>query len=412
MTESILSRPAGRQLANPPLTMAAAPDGVWRWAWVMVVPAVVAVYLLVNLRFPQILPGGLNIYVAQPAAWTGLALLALLGWRYGLQARPASHPRFLALAVLLGAFQVSLMVLAGLGFGFGYSPYGHQPDVLAGNLVYVATMLAGIELARAYLIAVVGRARPLAGLLLVSLLFTLISIPPGQLSGLTTPLSVFQMSGESFLPLMAQNLLATLLALLGGPLASIAYRGALEAYEWTSPILPDLPWAMISLLGTLGPVVGMLIVQGHVSAPSAPSERRASRWPSAWLAPAFLGVLMIWFNQGLFGVRPTIVSGVSMNPILQAGDLVLTVDVAPEEVAVGDIIRFRSGEVDILHRVVEIRHGGSLEFVTRGDANNVNDPPLAASAVEGRVVKVLPGLGWPSIAVRLGLQWVLDRVAS
>ncbi|HLC01853.1 MAG TPA: hypothetical protein VJK02_02345, partial [Anaerolineales bacterium] len=221
----------------------AMPGGLWRWAWVMVVPAVVAVYLLVNLRFPQVLPGGLNIYLAQPAAWTGLALLALLGWRYGLQARPASQPRFLAFSVLLGAFQVSLMVLAGLYFGFGYSPYGHQPDVLAGNLIYVATMLVGVELARAYLIAVVGRARPLAGLLLVSLLFTLISIPPGQLSGLTTPLSVFQMSGESFLPRMAQNLLATLLALLGGPLASIAYRGALQAYEWTSPILPDLPWA-------------------------------------------------------------------------------------------------------------------------------------------------------------------------
>jgi len=412
MTESILSRPAGRQLADPPRPLAAAPEGVWRWAWVMVVPAVVAVYLLVNLRFPQVLPGGLNIYVAQPAAWTGLALLALLGWRYGLQARPASHPRFLAFAALLGAFQVSLMVLAGLGFGFGYSPYGHQPDVLAGNLVYVATMLAGIELARAYLIGVVGRSRPLAGLLLVSILFTLVSIPLSRLQGVIGPLSAFQTAGDTLLPRLSENFLATMLALVGGPLASIAYRGALEAYEWTSPILPDLPWAVISLLGTLGPVLGILIVQGHVSAPSAPSERRASRWPSAWLAPAFLGVLMIWFNQGLFGVRPTIVSGVSMNPMLQAGDLVLTVDVAPEEVAVGDIIRFRSGEVDILHRVVEIRNAGGLEFITRGDANNVNDPSLPASAVEGRVVRILPGLGWPSIAVRLGLQWVLDRVAS
>jgi signal peptidase len=101
-----------------------------------------------------------------------------------------------------------------------------------------------------------------------------------------------------------------------------------------------------------------------------------------------------------------------MNPMLQAGDLVLTVDVAPEEIAVGDIIRFRSGEVDILHRVVEIRNAGGLEFITRGDANNVNDPPLPASAVEGRVVRILPGLGWPSIGIRLGLQWVLDRVAS
>ena len=411
MSEAALAPPNPRT-AEHGTSAAATPGGIWRWAWVMVVPAVVAVYLLVNLRFPQVLPGGLNIYLAQPAAWTGLALLALLGWRYGLQARPASHPRFLAFAALLGAFQVSLMVLAGLYFGFGYSPYGHQPDVLAGNLTYVATMLVGVELSRALLIGVVGRSRPLAGLLLVSLLFTAISVSVGQYRGMTSPLSAFEMGGETLLPLLAQNLLATLLALLGGPLASIAYRGVLEGFEWTSPILPNLGWAITALVGTLGPVIGMLVVQAQIREPLAASGRRISRWPSAWLVPAFLGVLMIWFNQGFFGVRPSIVSGVSMNPILQAGDLVLTVDVAPEEIAVGDIIRFQSGEVDILHRVVEIRNAGGLEFITRGDANNVNDPSLPASAVEGRVVRILPGLGWPSIGVRLGLQWVLDRVAS
>ncbi len=412
MTGSILARPTGRQPANAPLTLGAAPEGIWRWAWVMVLPAVVAVYLLVNLRFPQVLPGGLNIYLAQPAAWSGLALLAFLGWRYGLRARPASHPRFLAFAALLGAFQVSLLVLAGLGFGFGYSPYGHQPDVLAGNLIYAATMLVGVEIARAYLIGIVGRARPLAGLLLVSVLFTIVSVPLARLQGLSGPLPIFQAAGDTFVPRLSENLLATLLALVGGPLASIAYRAVLEVFEWTSPILPNLPWAITALFGTFGPVIGILVVQAHVNPPISSVAQRSSRWPSAWLVPAFLGVLMIWFNQGLFGVRPTIVSGVSMNPILQAGDLVLTVDVAPEEIAVGDIIRFRSGEVDILHRVVEIRNAGGLEFITRGDANNVNDPPLPASAVEGRVVRILPGLGWPSIGVRLGLQWVLDQVAS
>ena len=417
MTETTLAPPNPRQAGEPPTveqgtSAVATPAGIWRWAWAMVVPAVVAIYLLVNLRFPMVLPGGLNVYLAQPAAWTGLALLAFLGWRYGLTAKPRAHPRFLALAALLGAFQVSLTVIAGLAFGFGYSPYGHQAEVLAGNLLYGATMLVGVELSRALLIGVVGRSRPLAGLLLVSLLFTIISISLGQYRGLTSPLSAFEMGGETFLPLLAQNLLATLLALLGGPLASIAYRGVLEGFEWISPILPNLGWAISALVGTLAPVIGMLVVQAHVREPSAASGRPTSRWPSAWLAPAFLGVLMIWFNQGLFGVTPTIVSGVSMNPILQAGDLVLTVDVAPEEIAVGDIIRFRSGEVDILHRVVDIRDAGGLEFITRGDANNVSDPPLPASAVEGRVVRILPGLGWPSIGVRLGLQWVLDRVAS
>src|SRR3990172_8457857 len=171
MTETTLAPPNPRQAGEPPTveqgtSAVATPAGIWRWAWAMVVPAVVAIYLLVNLRFPMVLPGGLNVYLAQPAAWTGLALLAFLGWRYGLTAKPRAHPRFLALAALLGAFQISLTVIAGLAFGFGHSPYGHQAEVLAGNLLYGATRLVGVELSRALLICVVGRSRPLAGLLL------------------------------------------------------------------------------------------------------------------------------------------------------------------------------------------------------------------------------------------------------
>jgi signal peptidase len=385
--------------------------GPWRMAWVAVIPAIVAVYLLINLRFPEILPGGFNIYLAQPATWLSLALLAYLGWRYGLAERAATRPGFVGLAALVGAFQISLFVIAGLAFGFGRSPYGHHPEVLLGNLVYIGTMLLGVETARAYLLGVVGPGRPLAGILLVSLLFTILSIPAARLGGLENAASGFRFAGEMLLPRFSEHLLASLLALLGGPLASLAFRAVVECFEWTSPILPNLPWPVMGLVGSLAPVLGMLVIQTHVR-PAPSSARPESSWPSAWVLPAFLGVFLIWFNQGLFGITPTVVSGVSMRPMLQAGDLVLSVSVAPEEIGVGDIIRFRAGESYVLHRVVEIRHGGSLEFVTRGDANNVDDSPLPAHAVEGRVVRILPGLGWPSVGVRMGLQWALDLIGS
>jgi signal peptidase len=380
-------------------------------AWAAVIPAIVAVYLAVNLRYPEILPGGFNIYLAQPVTWLSLALLAYLGWRYGLAQRASSRPHFIALAALVGAFQVSLAVIAGLVFGFGHSPYSHETAVLLGNLAYVGSMLVGIEMARAYLLGVVGPRRPLAGILIVSLLFTILSVPAARLGGLENPGAVFQFGGEMFLPRFSENLLASLLALLGGPLASLAYRLVVEAFEWTSPILPDLPWAITGLVGSLAPILGMLIVQSHIR-PAQATGRRESSWPSAWVLPAFLGVLLIWFNQGFFGVTPTVVSGVSMRPLLQAGDIVLTAPVNPEDVAVGDIIRFREGNSYVLHRVVAVHSEGAILFITRGDANNVDDRPLPASALEGRVVKILPGLGWPSIGVRMGLQWVLDRVAG
>ena len=386
-------------------------SGRWRLALLLIVPAVVAAYLLENLRYPGILSPGLTLYLAEPVTWTAVGLLAYLAWRFGLRASIAPPPGFISLGALLGTFQVAVLVIAGLIFGFGYSPYGRTPVVLVGNLFYVLSVVVGVELARACLIRLVGRARPLAGILSVSLLFALVGIPLARLTTLASPLPAFQLGGELFLPLFAQNLLATLLALLGGPFAAIAYRAVLEIFEWTAPILPNLPWAATALLGTMLPVLGMLMVQSRLR-PAVSRPRAGAAWPSAWLLPAFLGVVLIWFNQGFFGVTPTVVSGVSMAPMLQAGDLVLTRAVDPADIAVGDILRIRSGEDFILHRVVAIREADGLEFVTRGDANNVDDPAVPASAVEGRVVRVFPGLGWPSFVVRQGLQWILAHTES
>jgi signal peptidase len=413
MTDLLMRRSVDRPAAPPGpqrVEASSAISGSWRSAWALLVPAIVVAYGLGYLRFPAILGGGLNLYLAQPATWLSVGLLGYMGWRYGLCDREAGRNRFVGLAVLLGAFQIAVSIFTGFLSRFGYSPYGHQAEVLLGNLLYAGTMLVGIELSRAYLIGLVGRDRPVAGLLLISLLFTVVGIAPGMIGGLSGPLSLFEFGGTTFLPLMAQNLLATMLALLGGPLAAIGFRAVIEIFEWSSPILPNPPWAFAALAGTLGPVIGMLVVQAQTRPSQHAGGSRTSQWPSAWLVPAFLGVLMIWFNQGLFGVRPTLVSGVSMAPLLQAGDLVLTAEVEPEEIVVGDIVRFRAGDSYVLHRVIAIRSEGSLEFITQGDANNVSDPPLIASAVEGRVVSILPGFGWPSIGVRMGLQWVLDRV--
>jgi len=383
----------------------------WGSTWVLLVPAVVVAYVLSHFRYPEILSGGFNIYLAQPLTWLGVGLLGYMGWRFGLPDRPAVRLEMVGLAILLGLFDVSLSIFAGFLSRFGLSPYGHRLDVLLGNLLYVGTTLAGVEMARAYLMALVGRKRPLLGLILVSLLFALAAVPPARVGVFESAISAVRFGGESLLPLLAESLLASLLAQLGGPIAAIAFRAVPAIFEWGMPVLPNPPWALSALFGTMAPAIGMLVVQAQ-QASNVPERRLASNpRPSAWLLATFAGVALIWFNQGVFGVRPTVVSGVSMRPALRAGDLVLTTDVAPEKIAVGDIVRFRVGGSYVLHRVVEIRQAAGLEFITRGDANNVDDPPLPASAVEGRVVTVLPGLGWPSIVVRLVLQWLLGLFA-
>lgn len=85
---------------------------------------------------------------------------------------------------------------------------------------------------------------------------------------------------------------------------------------------------------------------------------------------------------------------------INGGDLIFVKSGAPEEVAVGDVIAFfdpasKSGSI-LTHRVVEIAtaEDGSLEFITKGDANNTTDSDAVPEAnLVGEYRFRVPGAG-------------------
>ncbi|MBI4926852.1 MAG: signal peptidase I, partial [Anaerolineae bacterium] len=265
----------------------------------------------------------------------------------------------------------------------------------------------GMELSRAYLMAVLGKYAPGISLAVITLLFTLLSIPLGTFLKFDSPRSAIEISGTLLLPSLAENLLASLLAFGGGPLVSILYRGVLMGVKWFFPILPNLDWFITALLGTLTPAIGMLMVHNHLQARSAQSnaqagaEVKAEGFNLAWAFVAVIGLLLVGFNTGLFGVQPTLIASNSMSPKFWVGDIVVTQKTAPADIQIGDVIRYRDGSRSIVHRVVEVqRSGGMSVFITRGDANDADDPPVVEQALQGKVVMVIPKLGWVSIFIR------------
>lgn len=98
------------------------------------------------------------------------------------------------------------------------------------------------------------------------------------------------------------------------------------------------------------------------------------------------------------GYQIYIVLSGSMSPEFDTGSLAFVREIEAEQIAVGDIITFRSrADSDSLttHRVVEVIDDDGLRFVTRGDANNVNDPsPVLAENVVGRVTGSVPYAGY------------------
>ncbi|HPT77950.1 MAG TPA: signal peptidase I [Candidatus Atribacteria bacterium] len=99
----------------------------------------------------------------------------------------------------------------------------------------------------------------------------------------------------------------------------------------------------------------------------------------------------------ILGHRAYIVRSGSMSPSINVGSLILVRNVKPEAIAVNDIITYmrEGGSSATTHRVVGIENDGGLKFITKGDANIINDPvPVESSALLGKVVLSVPYLGY------------------
>ncbi len=371
-----------------------------------VVVVAAMVFGAINAGFPEQLLGAVGVspghhifwQVAQAGYWSCLTMAAIAVWRFSLVATPRPTAPLLSAAALAAVFQISLLVGAGLLFGFGRSPYSAGPIDVAANLLYVGAVLVAVETARACVVVVLARTNPVAAIAVGTVVFALIRVPLARLTSLSGGEAAFSFLGGDLLPALAIGLVASVLAASGGPLPAILYGGILQAFEWLSPVLPDLDWAAAAFVGTLGPV----LVLGLLEHPEpGVIDVEEVRRPRAGMAAAVATVAVVWFIGGLFGVRPVAVSGPSMPPTYHVGDLVIVQEVAAPEISIGDVVLYRHGSIDVVHRVIDIAvDGGALVFVTQGDGNNVADEPFIAPDELGRVVAVVPKVGWPSVFVR------------
>lgn len=366
------------------------------------------IYLLINLALPRLpIDTFVRTYVIQPLLWGLLAwaILVLPGYRPVAKLRLRSS--FIQLGLMIGFFQVMLYVIGGLFSSFGKSPSSFTPLGIITNLFFIGSMLVGMELSRAWLINRLGKKHTFLALAFIALLYTLLSIPPAQITGFSLELSSITLVNSTWLPSLAENLLATFLALLAGPLAAIAYRGMLQAFWWFSPILPDLAWAFKGLIGTVVPIIGMVVVNSFYSvlANRGQPRRQTAKegFPAGWIVTTIIGVVIIWFSVGLFPFHPSVVLSGSMQPIMYAGDIVIIAKIPADMIEEGDVIQFRKeGDITVIHRVVKIQETeGRTLFITKGDANNRPDTdPVIPDNVVGKLVFTIPKVGWAAIAVK------------
>lgn len=90
----------------------------------------------------------------------------------------------------------------------------------------------------------------------------------------------------------------------------------------------------------------------------------------------------------LLGYAQIIVISGSMQPAINVGDLLIIKEQISYQV--NDIITYHSNQNLVTHRVLDVNNDA---LTTQGDANNVADEPVPLTAVEGKVVYMIPGFG-------------------
>ncbi|MFZ7104353.1 MAG: signal peptidase I [Peptococcaceae bacterium] len=307
------------------------------------------------------------------------------------------------LAFLCGGFHIFFMLVGGFLDGFGKSPYSFAFWGIIINFSYVFSLILANESARAYLVNNGAKGHPHLTVVFASIFFTLLNLSIIKIMSLTSPFAGIKYAGDTVLPLFSENLLTSYLAYLGGPVPAIIYQGMLKGFQWFSPVLPNSGWMTKTFIGTLIPFASLIFVQ-QVYNREAREVRNVARdreRPLEWILTCVISVLMVWFAVGLFPVYPKVIITGSMMPVIDPGDVVIMKKVDGETIKVGDVVQFRYAEMDVIHRVIEVTGEDPLQYKTKGDNNSSPDSePVSAQQIEGRLVKVIPKIGWPTLILR------------
>lgn len=385
---------------------------------------VVAIYVIVNLCTFK----GVFAYVLPSALWMLLFLVVLLLMGGLEQLRMWTYRPAVLIALLMAVMQIVCLYFTALFTELGRSPYSFTPIGMAINIVYFTAPILAQEVTRTYTIKSMPKNRRYTGLILITLLFTILRLSVSSLLVQRSPTDLIKFVASEVIPTGAQSLLATYLALIGGPLASIAYMWTLEASNWLMPILPNPPWGLKSLISTLVPAMGLVVINESTSITKMVSTgilrrdeakrirtKRVQAQRSKELLSLAIGLvltIMVWSTTGMLGCQVTVVAGGSMRPTMDVGDVIVVVQTPAEKIGEGDIIQYwKSGfDAPITHRVIEVKNsGGALIVVTKGDANNAPDEPILVTPRQKllKVVFTIPKVGWASIALKGAVSSVM-----
>ncbi len=377
---------------------------------------VICLYIVENSGLPALVGSQTYNLVLKPVLWSTVALLPALSPAIRPQGKLRLRGSIIGWALTFSIIFVIVSLFAGLVDGFGKSPYDHTLFGMLMNILVVGSALVGREFIRNYFVQVLARKESYLGFFLIALFMTLFSFSTTQYTKLEGLEATVKFIAQYFLPELSKNLFVSYLAFLGGPLPAILYMAVISGFHWLSPILPDLQWITAALTGILCPVFSFIAMQSIYAKEARIRIKRnnAEESPGGWIVTSLLSIAIIWFSVGVFPVYPSVIATGSMEPMIMPGDVILVKKIDTASIKVGDVIQFKREDILISHRVIAIvenSQNGTKSYRTKGDNNNSEDnEPVTPERVKGKIIQVVPKVGWPTLLIKSRNDVPLDKV--
>ena len=313
---------------------------------------------------------------------------------------------------------ITVSIVCGLIQGFGNSPYAHTLSAIGINVLYVGGTLIARECIRAYTVNSFSSKAKIKMIIPLVIIMTLTNLDHITISKVINLEEFVKLLGETILPEICSNVLATYLVAYGGSIASIIYLGSIASYEWLMPILPNLNWLTKGGIGIIIPVVATISIINHYDLLSKRVKVTHQEIQSImqWLPVTMFSIFLIWFTVGVFPIYPSAIATGSMEPLIKPGDVTLLQKVNKIEqidaLQVGEIIQFKRENILITHRIMEIvEKDGIKQYKTKGDNNSVEDQSLVRPEdVKGIYRYVIPKIGWPTLMFKTKNEEITKEV--
>lgn len=296
---------------------------------------------------------------------------------------------------IFAALQLMLIYTGGFVFGFASSYSNYFSEAFTAFFLS-ALLIATEEILRAVILYLFGKIRMNRYFFfaVTALLFTAVNcFMNSAFADNNTENSVSLLM--TAVSLLINSILLTFMCKKGGAAAGMIYSVLVTSFPYLVPFEPEIGDKMLIFIRM---VLGLIFITVFDCAFTEDKKTKKRTFLSRKIcsvsAVFAVATVCVMFFCGMMPVQPVAVATGSMEPQISVGDVVI-VSKTDRDFSEGDIIQFKKDGKTVIHRIVSKRMvNDSMQYITKGDANNAADIGYITDFdIIGKVSATVPKIG-------------------